>query len=71
VLTYFIGNKELPFANKAELEKQMPIIKKKFLYAEDFAKASLQDIFSASKLDNAIQYSADWFPIPCSSTMAN
>lgn len=61
VLTYFLGEKELPFANKAELEKQMPLIKKKFLYAEDFAKASLKDIFSASKLDNAIQYSADWF----------
>lgn len=61
VLTYFLGERELPFANKAELEKQMPIIKKKFLYAEDFAKASLKDIFSASKLDNAIQYSADWF----------
>ncbi|HQR92949.1 MAG TPA: FG-GAP-like repeat-containing protein, partial [Sediminibacterium sp.] len=61
VLTYFLGDKELPFANKAELEKQMPIIKKKFLYAEDFAKASLKDIFTASKLDNAIQYSADWF----------
>jgi len=29
VLTYFLGDKELPFANKAEQKKQMPNIKKK------------------------------------------
>ncbi len=46
VLTYYLANKEIPFANKDELQKQMPSLKKKYLYASDFAKASLADIFS-------------------------
>lgn len=61
VLTYYIGDKELPFANKAELEKQMPILKKKYLYAADFAKANLNDIFESSKLNSAVQYTANYF----------
>ncbi len=61
VLTYYLNGKELPFANKAELEKQMPLIKKKFLYAEDFAKASLTDLFGADKLKSSTIFSADYF----------
>ncbi len=61
VLSYYVKGKELPFANKAELEKQMPFLKKKFLYASDFAKASLEEIFSSSKLREAAQYTADYF----------
>jgi enediyne biosynthesis protein E4 len=61
ILTYFLGDKELAFANKAELEKQIPLIKKKFLFAEDFAKATLKEIFSASKLASAQKYSANYF----------
>ncbi len=61
VLTYYIGDKELPFANKAELEKQMPVLKKKFLYAEDLARASLADIFGEDKLAKADVLTADYF----------
>ena len=61
VLTYYMNSKEMPFANKAELEKQIPILKKKFLYAADFAKASLSELFGSEKLDNAQQLSADYF----------
>jgi len=61
VLTYYIHDKELPFANKAELEKQMPTLKKKYLYAADFAKASLNDIFESSKLNKAQKYTANYF----------
>lgn len=61
VITYYIGNRELPFANKAELEKQIPLLKKKFLYAEHFAKASLDELFSRDKLENATIFSADYF----------
>lgn len=61
VLTYYLANKELPFANKAELEKQIPLLKKKFLYAADFAKASLTELFGSEKLDNAQVYSANYF----------
>ena len=61
VLTYYIDEKELPFANKAELEKQIPVIKKNFLYAEDFAKAGLADIFNKEKLGEADKRTADYF----------
>ncbi|HEV8083762.1 MAG TPA: VCBS repeat-containing protein [Chitinophagaceae bacterium] len=61
VLTYYLGGKEIPFASKAELEKQIPLLKKKFLYAEDFAKASLAEIFSSDKLEHAEVLSADYF----------
>jgi hypothetical protein len=61
VLTYYLGGKEFPFANKSELEKQMPVLKKKFLYAEDLAKASLQEIFGKEKLRAASVLTADYF----------
>jgi len=61
VLTYYLQGKEIPFANKMELEKQMPILKKRFLYAGDLAKASLTDIFTADKLEKAEVSTADYF----------
>lgn len=61
VMTYYLKGKELPFANKAELEKQIPLLKKKFLYAEDFAKASLTELLGADKLSTAKLLTADYF----------
>ena len=61
VLTYFLNERELPFANIAELQKQIPTLRKKFLYAGDFAKASMQEIFTAAKLDNSLVWKADYF----------
>jgi len=61
VLTYYLDNKEIPFANKEELQKQMPGLKKKYLYAGDFAKASLTDMFSESKLKSSTILTANWF----------
>ncbi len=61
VLTYYVLGKEIPFANKSELEKQMPILKKNFLYAEDFAKARLKDLFPAEKLNAAEVLTANYF----------
>ncbi|RYG04282.1 MAG: hypothetical protein EOO02_06470, partial [Chitinophagaceae bacterium] len=60
VVTYFVNHKEIPFASIAELSKQMPVIRKKFLYAGDFAKASLDEIFDKSKLKAAASYSATY-----------
>lgn len=60
VLTYYLQGKEIPFANKSELEKQMPVLKKKFLYAGDFAKATLQELFTAEKLNGATLLTADY-----------
>lgn len=61
VLTYYLEGKEIPFANKAELQRQIPLLKKKFLYAEDFAKASLKELFSDEKLVSAQVLAADYF----------
>lgn len=61
ILTYYIGGKEITFVNKDELQKQVPFIKKKFLYAGDFAKASIAEIFGAGKLKEAQVLTADYF----------
>jgi hypothetical protein len=61
ILTYYVQGKEIPFANKAELEKQMPVLKKNFLYAEDFAKAKLNELFPPAKLRSAEVLTADYF----------
>lgn len=39
----------------------MPFLKKRFLYAAEFAKASLEDLFSAQKLSSAQLFTADYF----------
>jgi len=61
ILTYFLKGTEIPFGTKSELEKKLPYIKKKYLYAEDFAKASLVDLFGAAKLGKTQKFSADYF----------
>jgi hypothetical protein len=61
VLTYYLHGKEIPFANKDELQKQIPSLKKEFLYAGDFAKANLKDIFSKEKLSESTILTADYF----------
>jgi hypothetical protein len=60
ILTYYLNGKELPFANKHELETQIPMLKKKFLYAGDFAKASLTDLFSKESLQKADTLTANY-----------
>ncbi|HLI94128.1 MAG TPA: VCBS repeat-containing protein, partial [Puia sp.] len=62
VLTYYLDGQEIPFPTMAELEQQMPSLKKKYLYAGDFAKASLPDIFTSGMLEKADTFTADYFP---------
>jgi hypothetical protein len=61
IITYYLKGKEIPFANKEDLQKQIPVIKKRFLYAADFAKASLDDIFTREKLKGSEILSANYF----------
>jgi len=61
ILTYYVNGQEIPFATKQELEKQLPFLKKKFLYAEDFAKSSLTSLFSADKIDRADKLTVNFF----------
>lgn len=60
-LCYYLNGRELPFANKAELEKQLPVLKKKFLYAGDLARAGVNDVFDKEKLNTAQLLEADEF----------
>jgi hypothetical protein len=59
LLTYYLNAREIPFNNKDELQRQLPSLKKKYLYAADFAKAKLTDIISSEQLNSAIHYKAD------------
>ena len=61
ILTYYLKGEEIPFATKMELERQMPYLKKKFLYAEDFAKASLSALLGNDKLKEADKLTANDF----------
>lgn len=61
IVSYYLQGKEIPFANKDEIQRQIPKVKKNFLYAEDFAKAKLEDIFTKEKLKSATVYEAYHF----------
>jgi len=61
VLTYYLKDKEITFANKDELQRQIPTLKKKYIYAEDFAKATFKDIFPPEKIEQATISTADYF----------
>jgi enediyne biosynthesis protein E4 len=61
ILTYFIQGQEHCFATIADLQRQMPILKKKILFARKFATMSLEEIFTAEKLKNAKKYEANYF----------
>ena len=39
----------------------MPLLKKKYIYAADFAKAPFSDIFSEGKIKTAVTSTADYF----------
>ncbi len=61
IVTYYKQGIEIPLSSKMDLEKQLPYIKKKYLLAGDFSKASIADIFLAEKLKNAVVFKADYF----------
>ena len=61
VMSYYVSNEEIPFASKVLLEKSMPYLKKKFLYAEDFAKANMKTLLGKDKITKAEKLTADYF----------
>lgn len=48
ILTYSIDQKDYTFLGKGEIEKQVPLIKKKFLYYHEFAGKTVNQIFGDS-----------------------
>jgi len=61
ILTYYLNGKEVLFPTKLEIEKQMPFIKKKYIYATEFSKATIADIFGKDKLEEAQILEADYY----------
>lgn len=61
IVTFYVNHKEITLSGKDEIQKQIPLIKKKFIYAADFAKASLSEIFTSEKINNAVVSTADYF----------
>ena len=48
ILTYSIDHKDYTFLGKGDIEKQVPMLKKKFLYYHDFAGKTVEQIFGDS-----------------------
>lgn len=61
IITYYVEGKEIIFNTHEELLKQMPILKKRYLFAEDFAKAELMDFLTKQKMLSATIYEANYF----------
>jgi len=61
IVSYYVGDRELPFNNFKELQKQMPALKKQYLYAKDFARASIAEIFGKDKIAASETFEANYF----------
>ena len=54
IYTYEIGDKDFPIHDRDELIKQLPDLKKKLLYYEDYSNLSMKDIFNESAKDGML-----------------
>ncbi|SDF18232.1 VCBS repeat-containing protein [Ulvibacter litoralis] len=61
VLSYKEDGKAVPLRGRQCSSEQMPFIKEKFGTYDEFAKASMEDIFDAKKLKNALHLEAKSF----------
>ncbi|MFD2033196.1 VCBS repeat-containing protein [Belliella marina] len=49
-----VGGRHIPYTLKHELEKQIPIVKKKYLKYSNYNRESIEDIFGAEALANSV-----------------
>lgn len=61
VLAYYNSGKLYPLPLRDMMIKQMPPLKKKFVFYSDYGKATMEDVFPASELKQAMQYEAKTF----------
>ena len=54
IMTMFEGKNNYPMPQKENIMKQIPSLKKKFLYAKDYAPATIEDIWAKKDLDAAL-----------------
>ncbi len=55
VITFLKNGNDYPYAQRDMLIKQMPALKKKYVYYKDYSTASIQDIFSDEILNDALK----------------
>ena len=53
IYTYSIDKKDFPIHDRDELIKQLPDLKKKLLYYEDYANQSIKDIFNETQISSS------------------
>jgi enediyne biosynthesis protein E4 len=61
ILTHFMNREQVLFADKKELEKQMPFIRKKYNLSRDFANANFKDILGKELMNSATVFEANYF----------
>ena len=61
ILTYFRNDIEYPVMGLMALGQQMNVLKKNFRSHQDFAKASITDVFPAAELEKAMQLQVNNF----------
>ncbi len=54
IVAFMEDGKIFPLMQKEVLVKQMPVLKKKFLYSKDYAKATMSDLWPQKDLDAAL-----------------
>jgi hypothetical protein len=68
IYTYHRDGKDFPYALRQDIIKQIPSLKKKFLYFKDYAGKNIEDIFSKDQLSKATLLN---FQDPSSSILLN
>lgn len=61
VLAYYNGGKLYPLPLRDAMIKQMPSLKKKFVFHRAYGKATLEEVFSKKELEDAQQFEARTF----------
>tara|TARA_B100001063_G_scaffold225259_1_gene233929 strand:+ start:110 stop:3361 length:3252 start_codon:yes stop_codon:yes gene_type:complete len=66
IICHKIGEKFFPIVDRDELISQLPYLKKKFVRFNNYASASIENIFTTNQLDKSIKYQIDllessWF----------
>ncbi|MET0637438.1 MAG: VCBS repeat-containing protein [Chitinophagaceae bacterium] len=56
VISWYIHNISYPFNSRDELVEQMPALNKRFIRYEDYAKATMNSLFTKEQIDKARKY---------------
>lgn len=61
IITYSVDGEEYPVANRDELGKQMPMIKKSFTNYRDFSGKQVSEVLNKESLDKGLKYEVTEF----------